>query len=220
MPPNPYYILFPKNIVSSQTINISHPIPKEVREFGYLPDKTQLLPGDLLLFHHTRPPFVSRSIIKAQLNGGHHADDAKWHHAAVYIGNLMICEAQISGGVQLAFLYEKYIGKHEIRIRRDQNLNSAQRYDIVINALFRLRTRYSFRSIARLLIGSQRGFWRHPFQSFGDAQSTICSQLYADAYALTTNHLIVQKGIGLSTPADLSLTPQLSDIQVNWLKLK
>jgi len=137
----------------------------------------------------------------------------------VYIGDYTLCEAQIFRGVKLTPLYN-YIGGYEIRIRRNQQLDNDECYRLAINSLIRLGGSYSLGSIWKLWLGSKRGFWRHPVLSIGDVESTICSKLYADAYAFTTGRLIVQHGTGLTTPAELSSTSKLTDISVDWLKVE
>jgi hypothetical protein len=139
----------------------------------------------------------------------------------VYIGKFQICEARPFGGVQLAMLFDRYVGDSELRFRRDESLTTdRERYDIVVQALSRLQKPYGFSRILSLWRSSKRGHWRHPVASFGEARSTICSQLYADAYTLATERLLLQTETGIPTPADLSLTPRLIDVKVNWLKIE
>jgi len=182
-----------------------------------LPDVSLLLPGDLILVHNLKLPLFSKAIVKAQEQGGHHPEDARWHHTAVYIDDYLICEAQ-PGGVRTAYLYE-YIPTHLIRIRRDLSLPQEHRYKIVVNALRRLREPYGFLSIFTLWKQSKIGFW-HPIQGYGYGRALICSQLYAEAYFLATDQWLVHGKLGLPTPADLSLTSVLTDIQINWVKLQ
>ncbi len=47
-------------------------------------------------------------------------DDARWHHAAMYIGDANICEATASG-VNLVPIFD-YVGTHLLRLRRGQIL--------------------------------------------------------------------------------------------------
>ena len=70
-----------------------------VRRFGYVPDFENWLPGDLLLFSTSRPTFSQRKIVETQLKLNYANADARWHHAAVYIGDRYLCEAR-SGGVR------------------------------------------------------------------------------------------------------------------------
>jgi len=175
------------------------------------------MPGDLILVHALNPGLGSRAIIQVQTSGGHHPDDAKWHHAAVYIGAFQICEARVSGGVRLTYLYD-YVGTHELRVRRDLALAPADQWKVVVSVLSKLQSSYGRMAALRLWWQSTRGFW-HPVQSYGDARAIICSQLYADAYALVTGRLLMQGRIGLPTPADLSLTSVLTDVQVDWVRL-
>src|SRR3989442_2551968 len=82
VPPNPYLILDPRRAATEFTgqYSPSKPVPPHVRDFGYVPDDSQLLPGDLILISAIMPSRGSRAIIKAQTIGGHHSEDARWHH--------------------------------------------------------------------------------------------------------------------------------------------
>jgi hypothetical protein len=171
----------------------------------------------LILVHALNPGLGSRAIIQVQSSGGHHPDDAKWHHAAVYIGEFQICEAQVSGGVRRTYLYD-YVRTHELRVRRDLALTDAEQWKVVVSVLSKLQSSYGSMAALRLWWQSTHGFW-HPVQSYGDARAIICSQLYADAHALVTGRLLMQGRIGLPTPADLSLTSVLTDVQVDWVRL-
>ncbi len=217
MPPDPYHFLDPRKPVHTREIRPDKPLPRHIRKFGYLPDAGFLLPGDLILVHNLKLPYFSKAIVSAQRNGGYQEEDARWHHAAVYIDGYLICEAQLSG-VKTDYLYQ-YIPTHLIRIRRDVSLLPDDRWKIVVNALRKLREPYGFRSIVALYWQSKIGFWR-PILRFGYTRGVICSQLYAEAYSLVTHRLLVPGTLGRPTPADLSLTPVLTDIPIDWIKLQ
>lgn len=203
------------------------PIPRSLRQFGRFPDVSKWLPGDLVLFSAIHPDWISRSIIRGQERGGYAQEDARWHHVAVYLGDgISICEAVLTG-VRYAPIY-RYIGNHLLRVRRDPNLSSDQRWQIAMQSLTRLSSPYGFRSILSLARQSWRGFWRPT----GDLprlgmRAVICSQLFSDSYSMVTGHLLVmvtghllvKTPAGPVKPADLSLTPQLADVATTWLRI-
>jgi cell wall-associated NlpC family hydrolase len=197
-------------------ITPSGPIPPAVRKFGFLPDVAQCQPGDLFLFSACNQPWISKAIVKAQTRGGYGQADACWHHAAVYAGQYMICEAQ-GRKVRVSKLYE-YVGSHRILIRRDTSLNSSDGREIAMNAMAQIGDPYGFFSLLQLGWQSLRGFWR-PLQTLGGQRAVICSKLYADAYAQTTGKLLVTGKLGIPTPASLSLTNCLTDVKVDWLAI-
>lgn len=62
-------------------------LPLAVRELGHLPNLAQLLPGDLILISPLAPTILQKQIQKGQKLGGYHEDNARWTHAAVYLGS-------------------------------------------------------------------------------------------------------------------------------------
>ena len=182
-----------------------------------MPDEAQLLPGDLLLVSALKPSSGSAAIINAQAGGGHAAIHARFHHAATYIGDNLVCEAQLWKGVQVVSLYE-YVGTHLLRFRRDPNLSQDDRWRLAVRSLHQLRKPYGVFALPRLWYESRRGFWR-PGVLRLTLRGIICSSLYAEAYAWTTGRLLVEGQLNLTTPADLSLSARLSEANVEWLKI-
>lgn len=216
---SPQIVLDPTVLPVSST---PHPDPptkilKRVRKFGFLPNTQNWLPGDLILVSAIDPGFIPKSIIKVQ-STFYAADHARWHHAAVYISDNMICEA-LRGGVQHISIIDKYIDTHKIRVRRDvdPSLSLDQRYKIAIEALIRLKYKYSTQSIAKLFYQSKCNARLQP-KDFSKA-TTICSQLFADAYGAVTGKTI-DKNINIPvTPAALSANSDLTDVNIIWHKL-
>ena len=74
------------------------PIPGKVRQFGFYPNVDDWLPGDLILVSNIQPNWTHHVIERVQKLGGYSENDARWHHAAVYLGsNGEICEADVGG---------------------------------------------------------------------------------------------------------------------------
>ena len=191
------------------------PLPSRVREFGRFPDLDSWRPGDVLLVSALWPDWISRSIQGGQKKGGYDSEDARWHHAAVYIGDASICEAAWSG-VRVDSLYS-YIGTHLLRVRRDPKLTDDQRWSIVVRALTYLRSSYGYPQLFKLGLQALRGFYRDwgVHATFAPG-AVICSQLFADSYAWVTERLLLK---GLATPASLSQTDRLEDVDLSWREL-
>lgn len=208
-------ILDPTNAIAS----ISHPdpptkIPRKIRDFGFWPNTQAWHPGDLVLVSAIKPSFVSEHIIRVQKTK--YADeDARWHHAGVYIGDNFICEALRSGVIHTSI--DKYIDIHKIRVRRDFSLDLEEGYKIAIEALCRLHYKYSLGSIVKLLYQSKFDAHLQP-RDFSSA-TTICSQLFADAYGAVTRRTIDKRADIPITPAALSANSILKDVELSWQNL-
>lgn len=213
----PQLVLDPDDRTVVGSIQVDYPLPVSVRSFGRLPDAGALLPGDLLLFRAKNADFVGRRIEGAQRRGGFSADDSRWTHAAVYVGDHALCEARPFRGVGYSNFYS-YIGGHYIRARRDPSLTTDQRYRLAIEALTRLRRSYSILRIAWLARQSFVGYWS-PVAPVVVAQRLVCSQLYADAYLAVTKTLVANTQTAIFTPAHLSATARLQDIPLGWVDI-
>jgi hypothetical protein len=211
----PQRVLDPADTTTNGTWVPPGPIPKSLRSFGRFPDIDQWWPGDLILVSAAIPGYLSRQIRAAQEYGGYAADDARWHHAAVYVGDGRICEA-LGSGVRTSLVY-KYVGTHSIRVRRDLRVSAAEGYKIAVTALFRMRSDYSFWTVVRMLYQSRRGFHGEPVGlRFASSRAVICSMLYADAYSLVTQRVLGNTAGDVPTPAFLSSTTQLQDVACSW----
>jgi hypothetical protein len=212
----PQHFLDPRDTVTAGVCPRPQRIPEEIQRFGRLPDINAWKPGDLLLVSALNPSRIQGAIERVQRQGGYHAEDARWQHAAVYIGDYGICEAT-RVGVKAAMIFP-YIGDHLIRVRRDPALSSDDSWRVVVQALVRLNYSYSFSSILQLL-WQARGGYRAPRNSprVFSQRVTICSQLYADAYGNVTRKTLDNDVSLPVTPASLSCTPLLQDVQSQWL---
>lgn len=194
-------------------------LPQAVRALGHLPDLSQLLPGDLILISPITPSFVQKQIQKVQTNGGYHQDDARWTHAAVYLGSdFSICDATRKGVRHNSLL--DLIPNHRIRVRRDPTLDADSRWRIALSATLQLGTSYGIRSVLTIWIRSVQGF--HEPQNTGtkSRSAIICSELYADAFLAATGRTLEWNHPGKDvSPALLSYIPELVDVAVGWLKL-
>lgn len=214
-------ILDPENRTVTGLWKPPGPIPPHLRQFGRFPDTSLWLPGDLLLFNAVHPGWIAQSIIQGQQRGGYAEEDARWHHAAVYLGDgISICEA-VACGVRHRPIYAYILGNYRLRIRRDCALTPEDRWKIAIHSLTRLGSPYGFiRGILSLSYQSFTGYWqsRGKLPILG-ARAVICSQLYNDSYSLGTGRLLIPSPTGTVKPADLSLTSKLADIATTWLTI-
>lgn len=193
------------------------PLPSRVRSFGKYPNTDTWKPGDLLLVSSASPGWLQRAIKGAQVRGGYASDDARWHHAAVYIGDDYLCEADW-GGVRCVEICN-YVGTHELRLRRDSRLSPDEGWRVAINAVTHLRSTYNFGALLRLARQASKGFWKSSTPVLiGQSRAVICSQLYAEAYAWVTRRLLVNSGL-LPVPAALSSAKDLEDVPVAWRRI-
>lgn len=193
----------------------SEPLPHAVRKFGFVPDVDLWRPGDLLLFSSVKPGWISKAITQTQARGWNTCD-ARWHHAAVYIGRSRVCEATM-GGVGLGSVY-KYIPTHLIRARRcpilDHDLVGS--HDLVVAALIRLNRWYSLSTAASIWWKSLSGFSKINF-AMAASRAHICSHLYTDSYLQATERAL--ETVITPTPAYLSASTKLVDVDSRWKRL-
>ncbi len=207
--------------VSGNPPSVQLPIPKAVAELGAIPDSSLLRAGDLILVSpiagHTHKP--SAVIRKTQIIAGYNPEDARWYHAAVYLGfDFRICEATRKGVATASLL--DYAATHLVRVRRDPRLDAETGWKIGVLAACQIGTPYSFRSIAELSRRALKGYWQPREHSAHVGQGLICSQLYSDCYAAASGRTLWNHIAKEVTPAYLSATDQLSDVPLNWRPLR
>lgn len=154
-----------------------------------------------------------------QLRGGYGPDDARWEHAAVYIGGGDICEAT-RNGVNIKPIFG-YLRSHLIRVRRNPDLTLDQRWNLAVHALRMKNYRYGFMSIVELHIKSIKGFWYNEDTPIHFPKSSVyCSQLYVNAHGKISKTALGNNKSGEDTPASLSLDTTLMDIKtLSWVKI-
>lgn len=186
-------------------------LPGHVRRFGYVPDLTDCMPGDLVLFRSVRPNMIARTI-------GISPEHSRWTHAAIFLSDDFVVEASPVSGVAQRTLYADVPDKI-LRIRRQPALSEIERYRVALRALRMLGARYGYSAAISTGWHLLNGLWSSPsISSLGPA--VICSKVFSDAYSDVTRKLLTGCPIDLPvTPAHLSATPDLQDIQVGWLKL-
>lgn len=193
--------------------------PSRVRNFGYMPDESNLLPGDLLLVSTTRWWHFSAHIIcLAQRIGGCAPNSARWHHAAMYLGDGDVLEATALRGVCVSKLFD-YCGRHCVLLfRRAPGLTEEERLLLCVRGMRFLSESYSWRSVLRIFGLSLFGFWNNILLPFA-RRAHICSQLYSDAYTNVLDDMVVARHPNNVLPAHLRFTDKLEDILVGWAEI-
>ena len=212
-------VLDPIGTETARSPNLSQPVrlPARVRKFGFIPDFEDWLHGDLLLVSKRSRNLIESQIVTTQTSLGHAPEDARWHHAAVYIGDGFLCEAR-PGGVRYRPVVESIDQNTLFRVRRSNDLNETERFRIAIHALMRLSRSYAYGSVMRTL-----------FRPFSPARfvlalrprkrALICSQLYHDVYAEVTGSNLIEYIDKDIVPAELSAAHKLQDVKLHWIRL-
>jgi hypothetical protein len=197
-------------------------LPPQTRKFGFVPDLTQCEPGDLVLSCSIKPDWIEKQIISTQLNAGFGEDDSRWTHAAVFLYEDFIVEADPKRGVRTRSLYSD-IPDSLLRVRRRLGLLPAERYKIALCAQRMLGMRYGFR--AALSLGWQvriSEMWDRCWnrrKKIWEEEAAICSQVFHDAHAEITRNRLANCPLAYVMPAHLSATSDLDDIGIPWLQL-
>jgi hypothetical protein len=211
--------LLDPNDLTSPVGNLSVAVlPPAARRFGYLPDVTKCLPGDLILSRGAARGKSLDPIVNAQAAAGFAPEHACWTHAAVFLYDELLVEAIPWHGVVQRSIYVD-IPDRILRVRRHPALAEAARLKIALRALSMLGTRYSHLGALQLGLHLLRGLWdRTAFA--GDRNMTICSEVFHDAFADITRSILQGCPVdGPVTPAHLSATADLADVEIGWLKL-
>ena len=215
----PQRVLDPRRTDSAREPTRPQPstLPWAVRDFGFIPDFDDWLPGDLVLVSKVSRNLIERLIVNTQERLGHAPDDARWHHAAVYVGDRYLCEAR-PGGVRYHPVVESVDRNTLLRVRRNYDLTDSERFRVAIRALMRLSRAYSYDSIARSFFRplSPRRF---VLALRPRKRALICSQLFHDAYAEVTASNLVDRLDRAVVPAELSATNKLEDVKTHWVRL-
>lgn len=175
--------------------------------------------GDLLLVSAVKKPWVSQAIVTVQLKAGFTEQNAQWHHAAVYMGNDLVCEAQL-GGAKSVSIHKYLAGTHRLRFRRAVGLSDLDSCKLALEASLKLKYRYNFASILQLYFQANNG-WRNSKASprkLSD-RATICSQLFADAYGVVSKNTLDPTAVLGMSPAHLAVNKTLQDIPMQWLAI-
>lgn len=187
------------------------------------PSTSEFLPGDILLFRPLKPSPLQLQIMIHQQNRGHAVEHATFTHAAIWVGlDHLICDATPKFNVRVNSL-EDYLKKRStcLLVRRVPNI-SADRQEAVVRAAVNYRGEpYSFRTLVLEKWGHFIG--REPYYGLGEKtrRGLICSTLCARAVAIGTETVsLLPSDMGLVTPATISVSPKLEDVEIQWCKVQ
>lgn len=201
-------------------------ISPEVRTFGKVVDSSQLRPGDLMLSQDLEADAISTLIASVQADGGYAAADARWTHAAMYLGDdENVVEATFEnltsgGSVRMTSLDNYCHGNYALRFRRSKFIESAENgWRLCIRALSRIRQSYDFIQAARLWwdVRIRNNTFNVGNNRRSTAEAVICSTLYAEAYDEALRRRLGEIG-GVCVPAWLSVSDEFDDVDVGWLR--
>jgi hypothetical protein len=197
-------------------------VPKAIRDTECYPDLSMLQPGDLLLVSPLEPGWTARMIIGAQRQV-HDEENARWMHAALYLGDNMVVEID-GGGVHVRPLF-KYVLTHRMLFRRvidadGQDIDLITGYKIALKALRGFSQRYEFANIFVtaydcLTLGS-----KDPPLRAVRSRGSICSDFFNQAVFATIDRPAARLDRNPLQPADLSASKLMRDIPVRWGSLE
>jgi hypothetical protein len=195
---------------------------QRTRTLGFVPDLGRCKAGDLILSRSVSPGFVDNRIASSQGTAGFASEHARWTHAAVYLYEDFIVEADPWRGVHSRSFYLD-VPSNIFRVRRRPDLTDEQRYQIALCALRMLGFRYDFgRALSLGLRALKVLLLRTPWYRYRETRRAtfICSTVFFDAHTEITRHLFAGCPVSdVVMPAHLSATPDLEDIFVPWLQL-
>jgi hypothetical protein len=97
------------------------PQAQATRQFGFVSNFADCLPGDLILFKDRKPSYTSRLIKRGQ-NLDFAPEDSQWTHAGIFLYRDFVLEAIPWRGVHTRTLYDD-IPRRMLRIRKNPNLS-------------------------------------------------------------------------------------------------
>jgi hypothetical protein len=172
--------------------------------------------------------FISKAIVSTQTEGGYAKIDARWTHAAMYLGDgANVVEATVDGllaggNVRITSLDEYCTGRQVLRFRRSRSVSSERTgWILCVRALSRLKNEYNLTEAVKIWfkvhIGgrllSSKELWNNPA-----ATAVVCSTLYADSHNEGTGRSLGEQN-GVCVPAWLSGSDSFVDIESRWLAL-
>jgi hypothetical protein len=193
-------------------------LPPEARDHKFVPDFERCKPGDLILSRSVEPTFIEAEIVKFHDRAGFGPADSCWTHAAVFLYEDFVVEAD-KDGVRTRTLYNDIPGSL-LRVRRRPGLSIGDRYKIALCAQRMLGMRYDLKGAVQLGLEAKKSkMWDREPNMPEVKDAVICSEVFYDAHRQITRTLLADcPDVGV-TPAHLSATADLEDVFVPWLEL-
>lgn len=220
-------------VLSSGIQEITGQIPyltTALYNFGYIPDISRILPGDLILVSRINPGISGRLITASQALL--FASGCEWTHAAIYIGDYTIIEANPFKGIHKNVIFS-YVPAYRICVRRLEQVagSGGDAYlmglQLALEAALRMpKSWYPFKWLWSFI----RDCLARPIARFNlnrrirFANYHVCSSLFA-ACAMERHGVNVVSTDSLSSslnvcPAMLRHSRQLVDVDVGWSRLR
>lgn len=196
-------------------------LPPVVRKFGKFVSTDPMQPGDLLLCREIAPDATSRQIHATQ-KAGFDDIDARWTHAALYLGDgASLLEATFTTqpffqGVKVTALWE-YCGSHALRCRRPLLLKSDREkgWLLAIKAMLSLGANYDFKQLLKVAYKFRKKLFGGMLEIAPLEPALICSTLYSQAFNLAFKHRLGEDN-GICIPAYLSQSDEFEDVALAW----
>jgi hypothetical protein len=197
------------------------PLPVFMRKKGVFPDQDRMLIGDLVLVS-PHAPKAHQTAIRSMQSKRYDEAHAQWTHAAVYIGEGKLCEATTKGVVvsELNELFSDY----SVRFRRFQSDDVGHRFKIAIGALREMTKPYDWSRIKEFAKEVVQKVKTSPFKAERTSRPVertahICSALYCEAFHFSVGRFPVRSNVYPVSPADLSASNSISDVDLSWLRI-
>lgn len=203
------------------------------REFGLLPDMRSWLDGDVILFS-PRPVHLARetrskseTVRTTQERLGYSPAHSLWTHAAVYIGNGEIVEANWSrdsrrNPVRRAEV-SRYVPDAYVRRRTADELSGLQRAAIVLAALVRCGEDYAINAALEIYAKALAHKYFRPVPRFlrrRVASGLVCADIVSSSYdQAMRGPTFSAEDDAIIVPATLSATSILRDAEIEWCSL-
>ncbi len=201
--------------------------PREIIEFGFIPDLERMKPGDIVLVRpEVAPAKPTQPIrhVKSVLHGDasyyiqtaqkklqsppHH----RWVHAGLYLGRDLMVEA-VSPRVTVNPFSSK-AAERCVRVRRMPRISRERIYNTCVEALRRIGKPYDTAKIVEL---SKIYLKNSTIEPDLIKEAYICSDLVHRAFLFGGDAVVVNvRGDRTPTPADLSASTYIDDVSLGW----
>jgi hypothetical protein len=188
---------------------------------GAAPVPLGLQQGDVILTSPITPSMVDGVIFSAQ-QLVYPLDDAAWTHAAIYVGNGMVVDAQPVHNVAVRTFQNLIAGCH-FRVLRLQGIGPQMQWD-VCHAALGLQGKYGY--LAAITDGLIQNaplpsHWKQLVATVASSargrDHFYCSQLVNEAYVAAAQVSVVSGRSYVPLPAAFSASGLFADMQVRWI---